>query len=31
MKRANGIGPTLRKKALIGGAALGLQQGVRIP
>ena len=31
MERANGVGPTLRKKALIRGAALGLQQGVAIP
>src|ERR1700733_6111365 len=31
MKRANGVGPTLREKALIRRAALRLQQCVAIP
>ena len=31
MERANGVGPTLREKALIRCAALWLQQGVAIP
>ena len=31
MERANGVGPALREKALIRGAALWLQQGVAIP
>ena len=31
MERADGVGPALREKAQIRGAALGLQQGVTIP
>jgi hypothetical protein len=31
MERANGVGPALREKAQIRGAALWPQQGVAIP